>query len=250
MPQVAIDVWQRRGAKAAARSVFVLASENPILRPSSGGVAERWAAELADAARPVPRRAAEEVVAALSEADVSRLVGLTEQLAAGRWRELVDLVGIEAAREPLLAGVATAAISDLLPPPRWLVAMREATTEEAPGPLNVLASLLHPESVWSSEQIGGAHALAAPLPLGMGATVVFSFADAELEGWQLERARVVARPAVPTVPLPEAPLTSRQLADALELIRRDEPARELCRLLLLAAVLTREGLVPAAPSPN
>lgn len=154
------------------------------------------------------------------------------------------------AREPLLVGVATAAISELVPPPRWLVAMRETTAEEAPGPVNVLASLLRPESVWSAGEIAGAHAVASELALPQGLTAFFSFADERVTTWHLERARFVARFVVPAIPIPEAPSTSHQLADALELIERSEPARELCQLLLLSAVLRRDGLVPVAPSQN
>jgi hypothetical protein len=198
----------------------------------------------------VPRHAVEEVIAALSDAEVARLARLAEQLAVERWRALVDQVGVEFAREPLLVGVATAAISELVPPPRWLVAMREATADEAPGSVNVLASLLHPESVWAAREIRGAHALASPLPLPEGLAVIFSFADAEMTTWHLERARFVARSVASAIPIPEAPSTSRQLADALELIGRAGPAQELCQLLLLSAALRRDGLVPIAPSQN
>ena len=196
----------------------------------------------------VPRRAVEEVIAALPDADVIRLAGLAEQLEGERWRALVDEVGDVRAREPLLVGVATAAISELVPPPRWLVAMREATADEAPGPMNVLASLLHPESVWSAGEICGA--LASRLPVPQGLAVIFSFADAEMTTRHLERARFVARSVESAIPIPEAPSTSRLLADALELIAQAGPAQELCQLLLLSAAMGRAGLVPVAPSQN
>jgi len=230
--------------------VFALAAENPTLRPSSSSVVERWAAAIDPGVKSVPRPAVEEVIAALPDTDVARLTGLAEQLAAERWRTLVGEVGAVHAREPLLVGVATAAISELVPPPRWLVAMREATADEAPGPVNVLASLLHPESVWSAEEIHGAHAAASGLPLPQGLAAIFSFAAAESTGRHLERARFVARPVASVIPIPEAPSTSGQLADALELIRRAGPAHELCRLLLLSGAMRRDGLVPVAPSQN
>src|SRR5205823_13781879 len=147
------DVWSSRDAGVAAAAVFRLALENPVLRPSSSGIAERTAASLAPGGEPIPRRVLEEVIAALPKRDVARMIGLAEQLAPQGWRMLVEEVGHEAALEPLLAGVATAAVSELRPPPRWLVAMRETTADTAPGPLNVLASLLHSESVWSVTEI-------------------------------------------------------------------------------------------------
>ena len=72
-------VWSRPGASAAACSVFALAGENPILRPSSSDVIERWAAALAPGATSVPRLAVEEVIAALPDTDVARLAGLSGQ---------------------------------------------------------------------------------------------------------------------------------------------------------------------------
>jgi hypothetical protein len=45
-------------------------------------------------------------------------------------------------------------------------------------------------------------------------------------------------------------VTSRHLADALELIGHWSTAGELCRLLLLTAVLRLEGLVPIVRSQN
>jgi hypothetical protein len=228
--------------------VFALAAENPVLRPSSTRVVERWAAALGPGAPSVPRRAVEEVTAALSAADVARLTGLAEQLAVERWGALVDEAGVELASEPLLVGIATAAISELVPPPRWLVAMREATADEAPGAVHVLASILHPESVWSAGEIHDAHVVASALPPPQQVAAIFRFAEAEMTPWRLQRARFVARSVAPAIPIPEAPSTSRQLVQALELIGRTGPAQELCQLLLLSAVLRRDGLVPVVSS--
>jgi hypothetical protein len=247
---VATNAWSRPEASVAACSVFALAAEHPVLRPSSSRIVERWAAAIGPGARTVPYRAVEEVIAALSDGEIARFVALAENLAVERWRALVDEVGVALAREPLLAGIATAAISELVPPPRWLVAMREATADDAPGPVNVLASLLHPESVWSDGEICDAHAIASALPPPQCVAATFSFADAEMTGWRLERVRFVARSVAPAIPIPEAPLTSRQLVHALELVGRAEPAQELCQFLLLSAVLRCDGLVPVAPSQN
>lgn len=243
-------VWSRAGVSAAACSVFGLAAENPILRPSSSHVVERWAAALAPGVKRVPRLAVEEVIAALPDTDVARLSGLADRLAVERWRALVGEVGFVLAQEPLLVGVATAAISELIGPPRWLVAMREATADEAPGSVDVLASLLHPESVWSADEIRRAHEAASKLPFEPALAAVSSFADTEVTMWHLSRARFVARSVARAIPIPEAPSTSRQLADALELIGRAGPTQELCQVLLLRAVLSRDGLVPVAPSQN
>jgi hypothetical protein len=243
-------VWSRPGASAAACSVFALAAENPVLRPSSSDVIERWAAALAPGVMSVPRLAVEEVIAALPDTDIARLSGLADELAVERWRALVGEVGVVLAQESLLVGVATAAISELVQPPRWLVAMREATADAAPGPVDVLASLLHPESVWSAAGIREAHAAASKLPLPQRLAATFSFANGEITTWHLSRARFVARAVAPAIPIPEAPSTSRQLTRALELIGRSGPAQELCQLLLLRAALSRDGLVPVAPSQN
>ena len=76
----------------------------------------------------------------------------------------------------------TAAIEERRPPPRWLAAMREGTADDAPGPLNVLASLLHPQSVWSIDETRAAQTLSAPLgPLATKLAVIASFARAETE---------------------------------------------------------------------
>lgn len=229
--------------------MFGLAAEYPVLRPSSNDVVERWAAALAPGVKRVPRLAVEEVIAALPDTDVARLSGLADQLAVERWRALVGEVGLVLAQEPLFVGVATAAISELVGPPR-LVAMREATADEAPGSVDVLASLLHPESVWSADEIRQAHGTASKLPFSQGLAAIFSFANTVVTTWHLSRARFVARSVARAIPIPEAPSTSRQLADALELIGRAGPAQELCQLLLLRAALSRDGLVPVAPSQN
>jgi hypothetical protein len=128
--------------------------------------------------------------------------------------------------------------------------MREATADEAPGPVHVLASLLHPESVWSAGEIDDAHVVASALPVPQEVAAIFSFADAEMTMRRLQRARFVARSVAAAIPIPEAPSTSRQLVQALELIGRAGPAQEVCRLLLLSAVLKRDGLVPVVPSQN
>lgn len=99
--------------------------------------------------RALPKPVVLRLMKGLSARERERLVGLADRAAPDRWRSLLACVGREEAIEPLLVGVVTAAVAELLPPPRWLVAMREGTTDSAPGPLNVLASLLHPEGVWS-----------------------------------------------------------------------------------------------------
>ena len=250
MPGVTADAWSRPSACAAAQSVFSLAQENPVLRPSSSAAAERCSAGLAPGVKSIPRRVVEAVIAALPDDEVGRLVGLAEQVAADRWRVLVAEVGTRLAREPLLVGVASAAVAELVPPPRWLVAMREATADDAPGPMNVLASLLHPESVWSAGEMCAAHALATPLSPPRQLAVIISLANAKATEWHRDRARLVAGAVAPLLPMAEAPVTSRHLADALELIGRRSTADELCRLLLLTAVLRLDGLAPIVPSQN
>jgi len=69
-----------------------------------------------------------------------------------------------------------------------------------------------------------------------------ALAEAEMTTWHLERARFVARSIAPAIPIPEAPSTSRQLADALKLIGRAGRARELCRPLLLGVALRLTAL--------
>ena len=205
---------------------------------------------MAPGAKAIPRPVVEEVIAALPDDDVARLVGLAERVAADRWRMLVAEVGRRLAREPLLVGVASAAVTELVPPPRWLLAMREATAGEAPGSVNVLASLLHPQSVWSADEIRAAHALASPLSVPQHVAAIISFANAKVTEWHRDRARLVARSVTSLLPMAEAPVTSRHLADALAIIGRRSTAVELCRLLLLSASLRLDGLVPIVPSQN
>lgn len=243
-------VWTRPSASAAARSVFGLATEFPVLRPSSGNAVERCAAALAPGVKSVPRVVVEEAIAALPGDDVIRLSGLADELAPERWQALVREVGRELAYEPLLVGVASAAISELVPPPRWLVGMREATADAAPGPIDVLASLLHPGSVWSADEIRKAHGTAPSFTLPRRLAAIVSAAADVTTRWHLSRAQWVARPVARVIPILEAPATSRQLAQALELIALPESAGALCELLLLRAVMSLDGLVPIAPSQN
>ncbi len=250
VPGVTVDAWSRPSACLAAQSVFSLAEENPILRPSSSAAAERCAARLAPGTKAIPRPVVEEVLAALPAEDVIRLVGLVEEVAPDRWRMLVEEVGAELAREPLLVGVASVAVAELVPPPRWLVVMRESTADAAPGPMDVLATLLSPESVWSEAEIRGAHSLSSPLPLPERVAVIASFAEVEATDRHLERARHVARSVAPLLPVEEAPVTSGHLREALDLVGGRSAAAELCRLLLVSAVLRRDGLVPTLPAQN
>ena len=244
-----MDVWSSPTARVAATRVFALANEQPLLRPASSTAAARIAAALPIDTEQVPKALVEELMAGISEAEARRLAGLADQLAPPAWRALVSAVGAEHAGEPLLAGVATATLSELLPPPRWLVVMREATAETAPGPLTVLASLLHPESVWSKEEADAAQALADPLPPEHAVEAVFSFARTELARWRLERVRLIAAPLARLLPLADAPRTSRDLLKAIELVRRGRRApEELCCLLLLMYAMRLDGLVPIAPS--
>jgi hypothetical protein len=248
---MSMDVWSSPTARAAATTVFALANEQPLLRPASSTAAVRIAAALPIDTERVPKAVVEELIAGISEGEARRFAGLADQLAPPAWRALVSAVGAEHAREPLLAGVATAALSELLPPPRWLVVMREATVERAPGPLNVLASLLHPESVWSKEEAGAAQALAGPRAPERAVEAVFSFARTELARWRLERVRLIAAPLARLLPLAGAPRTSDHLLKAIELVRRSRRGpEELCCLLLLTYAMRLDGLVPIVPPQN
>jgi hypothetical protein len=121
-------------------------------------VVEHVAAALPGGGLHVPRSTVEEVLASFTTDEVRRLVAIAARSAPARWRAPVAEVGDELAPEPLLAGVATASIEELLPPPRWLVAMREGTSDQAPGPIDVLATLLQPQSVWSASESEAARA--------------------------------------------------------------------------------------------
>lgn len=242
-------------ARFAATDVFRLAEGHPVLRPRAarvGAAVRDAAAGLGERDGPVPRRIVEEVWAHLDARELRRLELIADEVAPGRWRPLVDEVGAEHAREPLVAGVLTTAIEEQRPPPRWLVTMREGTADDAPGPLNILASLLHPQSVWSIDGARAAQTLAAPLgPLGMRLAVIASFARSETERPRLERLRAVAEPVAALLPVAEAPRTTADLAGACALVANDdEAAEETCMLLLLTYVMTLEGLVMEAPSPN
>ena len=221
-----------------------------MLRPASTDTIERVAAALPPHDQPVPRSAVQEVLDALSADEVTRLLDLVEQCAPRRWRALVNGVGDELAREPLLVGVVTAAIRELLPPPAWLLAMRESTSRTAPGPIDVLASLLAPESVWSRSEADAAHARFRRHPPLEGLAAVRSFARAEITTWRRHRARYVARSVERALPMLEAPCTSTQLHTALQLVEERAGAAELCELLLFGAVARRDGAVPIVPSRN
>ncbi len=120
------------------------------------------------------------------------------------------------------------------PPQRWLAEMREGTADAAPGPLDVLAILLHPQSVWSIDEALGAQRLApSTLPLATCLGVLVSFARAGVGSQDRERARRVAKPVAQILPLEQAPRTSRDLDDALALLRRPRCVDELCEHLLL-----------------
>ena len=250
-----IDPWSSEIARIAAQDVFRLAEDYPSLRPRStdvGAALREAAAELGERAGPLPRQLVEELGAMLGAREVHRLELIADEVAPARWRPLLDAVGVEDAREPLVAGVVTAAIEERRPPPRWLAVMREGTADDAPGPLNVLASLLHPQSVWSIDEARGAQTLAAPLgPLGMKFAVIASFARAETEEVRLDRLRAVTEPVEVLLPLVEAPRTTADLEEACALVATDdEAAGEACMLLLLTYVMSLEGLVMEAPSPN
>jgi len=244
------DPWRRERARVAAGSVFSLAHEDPVLRPEATETIERVATMLPLRDGPIPRRAVEEVVASMAAGEVARLVFRAEERAPQRWRALVDEVGGELAQEPLLAGIATAAIEELLPPPLWLVVMREATADAAPGPIDVLATLLESLTVWSLSEAGAAWADFRRHSLPDGLTAVRCFAQSKITMWHRDRARYVAGPVSRLLPVAEAPRTTSQLREALDLIRERRGASELCERLLLGAVARLEGLVPIAPSSN
>jgi hypothetical protein len=235
--------------------VFRLGEDYPLLRPRAAAAcaAVRAAAfRLGARGGPVPRQMVEEVRALLGTRELRRLELLADAAAPGRWRPLGDAVGTEHAHEPLVAGVLTAAIEERRPPPRWLAAMREGTADDAPGPLNVLASLLHPQSVWSIDEARAAETLAAAIdPLGRRLAVIASFARLETKRFRLERLRAVAEPVEALLPVVGAPRTTADLAEACALVATDdEAAAETCMLTLLTYVMGLDGLVMEAPSLN
>lgn len=250
-PVTASDVWSRPEASLAAMSVFRLAEEEPLLRLSDREATDGAAAALGEWTGTVPRAVVEEVMSGLADDKVSRLVSLADDLAPERWRMLVAVVGAAEAREPLLVGVVTVAVLEQQPPQRWLVQTREATAESAPGPLHVLASLLHPASVWSAREIQTARDFApAELHPADRVSATFAFADVTVTPAHRQRALPVAEPVGRILPVEGAPRTTAHLEAALEEVVSEDGADELCRLLLLTGVLQADGLVPYVPSPN
>jgi hypothetical protein len=252
-----VNVLQREGPSLGRPLVDTIkesrhlpCGEDPMLRPESTESIERAAAVLPSRDRPIPRGVVEEVVASIAAGEVARLVLLAETRAPQRWNALVYEVGEELAREPLLAGIATAAIEELLPPPLWLVVTREATSDAAPGPVDVLATLLIPHTIWSSSEAKAACARLRRHPLPEGLAAVQCFAQSKITAWHRDRARYVARPISRLLPIAEAPRTTSQLRDALELVRQRRGAAALCERVLLGAVARLNGLVPIAPSSN
>jgi hypothetical protein len=164
---------------------------------------------------------------------------------------LVAVVGPNKAREPLLVGAVTVAVLEQQPPRRWLVKTREATADFAPGPLHVLAGLLHAASVWSAREIRAAHEFApAELHPVERVSAVFAFADETVTPAHRQRARRLAEPVGRILPVDSAPQTTEHLAAALKAVVSDDGADELCGLLLLTRVLQVDGLVAHVPSQN
>ncbi len=245
------DVWSAPEASLAAMSVFRLAEEEPSLRPSDREATQAAAASLGEWTGAVPRRVVERIMAKMSSEEASGLVSTAEELAPERWRMLVSLVGPTEAREPLLVGAVTVAVLEQQPPQRSFVRTREATADDAPGPLNVLASVLHPVSVWSAREVRAAHDFApAELHPIDRVAAIFAFAHETVTPEHRDRARRVAEPVGRILPVERAPRTTRHLEQALEDVLTDDGADELCRLLLLTRVLQLDGLVPPVPSPN
>jgi hypothetical protein len=245
------DVWSDPHASLAALSVFRLAEEEPSIRPSDREATGKAAVALGEWTGKVPRPVVEELIADLPDADVDLLVSFAEELAPERWRMLVAAAGPTPAREPLLLGAVTVAVLEQQPPRQWLVQTREATADYAPGPLNVLASLLHATSVWSAREISAAGVFAPPeLHPAERTSALFAFADGALTPAHRARARLIAGPVGRILPVNDAPRTTRDLESALEAVVSDDGADELCGLLLLTRVLQAEGLVPTAPSLN
>lgn len=219
-------------------SVFRLAEEEPLLRPSDRAATDAAAAALGEWTGTVPRAVVEEIVEGLTGDEVSRLVSLADDLAPERWRMLVAVVGPTEAREPLLVGAVTVAVLERQPPQRSLVQTREATADSAPGPLHVLASLLHPSSVWSAREIRAARDFApAVMHPADRVSAAFAFADETVTPAHRERAVRVADPVGRILPVDGAPRTTGHLEAALGAVVSEEGADELCGLLLLAGVL-------------
>jgi hypothetical protein len=232
-------------------TVFRLAEEEPLIRPPDRAATAAAAEALGEWNGQVPRSVVEELIAGLTVEDVDRLVSLADDLAPERWRMLVAAARPALAREPLLVGAVTVAVLEQQPPRRWLVQSREATADSAPGPLNVLASLLHAGSVWSAREIRAASDFAlAELHPADRVSAIFSFADQALMPVHRQRALLVTEPLRRILPVESAPRTTLDLEAALEEIISEEGADELCRLLLLTRVLQSEGLVPVVPSMN
>ena len=250
-PVTTHDVWSRPEASLAAMSVFRLAKEEPLLRPSDREATDAAAAALGEWTGRVPRAVVEEVMEGLTADEVNRLVSLADDLAPERWRMLVAAVGMTKAHEPLLVGAVTVAVLEQQPPQLWLVQTREATADSAPRPLHVLASLLHPSSVWSAREIRAAHDFApAELHPVDRVSATIAFADEIVTPAHRHRARRIAEPVGRILPVQGAPRTTGHLQAALEEVASEEGADELCRLLLLSRVLQADGLVPQVPSQN
>jgi len=244
------DPWRRERARVAAGSVFSLAHEDPVLRPEATETIERVATMLPLRDGPIPRRAVEEVVASMAAGEVARLVFRAEERAPQRWRALVDEVGGELAQEPLLAGIATAAIEELLPPPLWLVVMREATADAAPGPIDVLATLLEPQTVWSLSEAGAAWADFRRGSLPDGLTAVQCFAQSKItSGTATEHDTWLAR-SVDCCQSPRLLVLRASFAMLWTSFANGGARQSFASAYCLARWPGLKGLVPIAPSSN
>jgi len=252
---VRADPWSSEAACALAIDVFALGVDYPALRPrgvAACGAVREAAARLGDHDGAIPRSVVESLLERCDARDLHRLELLAGVLAPGRWRPLVDAVGAEHAREPLYAGVLSAAVAERQPPPQWLAVMREGTADDAPGPVNVLASLLRPESVWSIDEARTAQALAAPIGLlPRKIDSIRSFASSKMDQGRLDRLRVISEPVESMLPVAGAPRTTAHLDEACALVAADDGASsEACFLLLLTYVMGLEGALTIVPSQN
>ncbi len=235
--------------------VFALGSDYPALRPRGAavcGAVREAAACLGSREGAIPRPVVERLLERCDAREIRRLELLADVVAPARWRPLLDEAGAEHAREPLLVGVLSAAVAELQPPPEWLAAMREGTADEAPGPVNVLASLLRPESVWSIDEARAAQSLGARVGnLPKRIAGVRSFALANTDEARRKKVRIIAEPVKRMLPVAGAPRTTAHLEEADRLIAADDrPATEACFLLLLAYVMGLEGALTIVPSQN
>src|SRR5690348_882653 len=111
-----------------------------------------------------------------------------------------------------------------------------------PGLSTCWRRFLEPLTVWSLSEAGAAWADFRRHSLPDGLTAVQCFAQSKITTWHRDRARYVACPVSRLLPVAEAPRTTSQLREALDLIRERRARQSFASAYCLARSPGLKGL--------